>query len=252
MSIEKIDRLQQEQPQEIPDDPLPSQSTLRCDHCSLSVRSTYHEVGGQILCSPCKWEMEKTHRDGLNSRRMVFATSLGTLAAIVGAGIFFTILMFFKFNFAAIPLIIGLLVGIAVRIGSRRRGGPVYQALAMILTYIAVAATQLPAVHDTGGGPDQAGNTVNNSAYTQDISPSADTASAQSKGISDTKQLAFAFISPIASMLENVIGFIFLCAGMLAAWKLNQRARMTVSCKKVHKVLGLESDLVISERCRES
>ena len=47
-------------------------------------------------------------------------------------------------DFALLTLVIGLIVGGAVRIGAERRGGWFYQLLAIVLTYVSIAASMAP------------------------------------------------------------------------------------------------------------
>jgi hypothetical protein len=57
------------------------------------------------------------------------------------AGLYFGIAALTGYEFGLVAVVVGLLVGGAVRKGSNGRGGWRYQALAMFLTYTAVAAT---------------------------------------------------------------------------------------------------------------
>src|SRR2546422_5507986 len=64
-----------------------------------------------------------------------------TLFRSLGAGLYFGIEATTGYELGLVAVVVGLMVGGAVRKGSNGRGGWRYQALAMFLTYCAVVAT---------------------------------------------------------------------------------------------------------------
>jgi hypothetical protein len=66
---------------------------------------------------------------------------LGFGAAVLGAGIYFGIAALTGYEFGLVAIVVGVLVGSAVRKGSNGRGGWRYQLLAKFLTYTAVVVT---------------------------------------------------------------------------------------------------------------
>ena len=72
------------------------------------------------------------------------ALLLGSLAAAVGAGVYRMILFGSGWNFSIVAIVVGYVVGGAVRTGSGDRGGRFYQFLAMFLTYSALVGMFLP------------------------------------------------------------------------------------------------------------
>ena len=73
------------------------------------------------------------------------ALLLGSIAAAVGAVIYYAITQITGLNLALVAVVVGLMVGGAVKAGSGHRGGRFYQLLAVLLTYTAIAAMYLPA-----------------------------------------------------------------------------------------------------------
>src|SRR6266566_11816 len=61
--------------------------------------------------------------------------------AVVGAAVYFGIAALTGYEFGLVAIVVGLLVGGAVRKGSNGRGGRRYQLLAVFLTYTAVVVT---------------------------------------------------------------------------------------------------------------
>ena len=69
---------------------------------------------------------------------------LGSLAAIVGAILYYAVGRLTNINFSLVAIVVGFLVGKAVRKGTGNRGGLLYQFLALFLTYSSIAAMNLP------------------------------------------------------------------------------------------------------------
>ncbi|PYP80593.1 MAG: hypothetical protein DMD25_03205 [Gemmatimonadetes bacterium] len=78
---------------------------------------------------------------GSSGGRFAKALGLGLGAAVLGAGIYFGIAALTGYEFGLVAIVVGVLVGGAVRTGSNGRGGRRYQLLAMFLTYTAVVVT---------------------------------------------------------------------------------------------------------------
>src|SRR2546426_12468468 len=78
---------------------------------------------------------------GSSGRRFAKALALGLGAAVVGAAIYFGIAALTGYEFGLVAIVVGLLVGGAVRKGSNGRGGRRYQLLAAFLTYTPVVGT---------------------------------------------------------------------------------------------------------------
>lgn len=68
--------------------------------------------------------------------------------AILGALLWYGVARLTGYEFSLIAIVIGFLVGNAVRLGSRRRGGWLYQALAIFLTYTSIVSTYIPAIYE--------------------------------------------------------------------------------------------------------
>jgi hypothetical protein len=116
-------------------------SGLTCAVCSKAVSTSYYEVNGGLTCKPCRGQIMAAWNRGSPAGRFARALGLGFGAAMLGAGLYFGIAALTGYEFGLVAVVVGLLVGGAVRKGSNGRGGWRYQALAMFLTYTAVAVT---------------------------------------------------------------------------------------------------------------
>src|SRR5262249_59140123 len=66
------------------------------------------------------------------------------LAATVGAVIYYAFVRATGANWALIAIVVGFMVGGAVRKGTGNRGGRLYQLLAVFLTYSSIVAMNVP------------------------------------------------------------------------------------------------------------
>src|SRR5256886_13346479 len=118
-----------------------SASTLACALCRQPVATSYYEVNGNVSCQRCRNQVMARWNRGSSGRRFAKALGLGFAAAALGAGIYFGVAALTGYEFGLVAIVVGVLVGGAVRKGSNGRGGWRYQLLAMFLTYTAVVVT---------------------------------------------------------------------------------------------------------------
>jgi len=122
----------------------PSRAVTTCRGCSRSISGEYYQINGSIVCAPCRAALEKPQ--GTPLRRVLRATGLGILAAIGGSLLYFAVAAITGREFGLVAIVVGYMVGIAVRKGSRGRGGWGYQALAVGLTYLAIVTSYVPLI----------------------------------------------------------------------------------------------------------
>jgi hypothetical protein len=112
-----------------------------CRQCGGPIRDEYYDVGGDVACPSCV-----TNRGQVRGRWMrgLKALLFGSLAAAVGAGVYRMIAFGTGWNFSIVAILVGYMVGGAVRSGSGDQGGRIYQVLAVFLTYSAIVGMFLP------------------------------------------------------------------------------------------------------------
>ena len=117
-----------------------------CASCSASVRTWYYDIEGAPHCAGCKQKVERSSgavRDwGLTARAGVF----GLGAALGGAIIYFAVIAITNFEIGIVALLIGWMVGFAIRKGANGRGGRRLQVVGAGLTYFAVCLAYVPLV----------------------------------------------------------------------------------------------------------
>jgi len=116
-------------------------SGASCAACGQPIATSYYEVNGSVTCQRCRNQIMAAWNRGSSGGRFARALGLGFGAAVLGAGIYFGIAALTGYEFGLVAIVVGVLVGGAVRKGSNGRGGWRYQLLAMFLTYTAVVVT---------------------------------------------------------------------------------------------------------------
>lgn len=119
---------------------------VACVACKQDVTGTYYEVNGQVLCDRCRAAVEAHRGGGSGVARFARALVFGGVAAVAGFLIYFGVMKIADMEIGLISILVGFMVGAAVRNGSRHRGGWLYQLLAVFLTYSAIAASYSAAV----------------------------------------------------------------------------------------------------------
>jgi hypothetical protein len=126
----------------------PAPSGPSCGVCQRSIADVYYEMGGKVVCAACRQGIEAAFRGGSHLARVVKALFLGSVAAVLGAVIYYAILRATGYNLGLVAVVVGAMVGGAVRKGTGNRGGVFYQLLAVFLTYSAIAGMHIPFVYE--------------------------------------------------------------------------------------------------------
>jgi hypothetical protein len=183
-----------------------------CGTCGAAIRSTYYQVGPAITCEQCRWRVESAAAEGSSTGRFLKAGVLGTAAAAVGGGLYYGVRALTGYEFGLIAIVVGFLVGGAVRAGSAQRGGLPYQILAMFLTYASIISTYIPYMVE---------------GYQKQT---ADGASGPVvKLIILAVVVVIAFAAPFLAGFENIIGIVIIGIGLYEAWKINRKPDRTVT-----------------------
>jgi hypothetical protein len=117
-----------------------------CKACGQPMQGVYYEVNGLPFCEGCRQQLQQSLSGGSAIGRFARATLYGLLAGLAGAAIYYGVREATNSEFGLISIVVGLMVGKAVKKGSNGRGGWFYQGLAMFLTYTAIVSTYIPPV----------------------------------------------------------------------------------------------------------
>jgi len=222
-----------------------------CAVCKQVITTTYYEINGNVTCQRCRSRIIAERNRGSSGTRFAKALGLGVLAAAAGAGLYYAVAAATGNEYAIVAIVVGLLVGGAVRKGSHGRGGWRYQALAMGLTYSAIVVTYIPqivkammdrraaiiseGVHRAG---DAATITAPTTAPDQTGRPAiaGDSARVPAKqvgvggvllGVGALFVLAAAL--PILAGISNIIGLFIIGIALYEAWRLNKAVALRIT-----------------------
>jgi hypothetical protein len=147
---------------------------LVCTTCRAAVTTAYYQVNGQPVCRSCRATLHASAETPRGSGPFVLALLFGIGAGIAGAVIYYAVIAITHFEIGIVAILIGYMVGLAVRKGAGGGGGRRFQVLAALLTYASVAFAYTPlAVHQVmkSSRPAQQKQQNTESGETADISP---------------------------------------------------------------------------------
>ena len=234
-------------------------ASAACFACQAALNEDYFDINGSPACTSCKSSIVSSFNAGSGSGRMLRALLFGLVAAVLGASIYFAIVKLTGYEIGLVSILVGYMVGKAVFIGSRHRGGAAYQTLAIALTYLAIVATYVPFVWSGLEAAEDAAYIQQDrldsgspaDAATEAFSAEGDRASASEPGtltrdgstvattetqsnwadmaVAMTMLLGLILAMPFLAGLENVIGLLIIGFGLYQAWSLNRKAVFNIS-----------------------
>ena len=118
--------------------PSPATAAVVCASCGTPLTTEYYDVNGTPVCAACRAGLERhaadVRRPGVFARAVLF----GLGAAVAGAAIYYAVIAITDFEIGLVAILIGYMVGYAVRKATAGRGGRRFQVLGAGLTYLAV------------------------------------------------------------------------------------------------------------------
>jgi len=209
-----------------------------CRVCGQALQDVYYQVNGHPFCPICREELQKAISGGSGSSRFLRASLFGSLAAIVGAAIYYGVREATNINFGLISIVVGLMVGHAVKKGCDGRGGWFYQGLAMFLTYTAIMATYIPPAlkairdHKPAAAKAQPPAKPGDPADADDLDdnvPAGRRPSVVTLVVAVVVLIGLAYSLPIIVGIHSPISLIIVAVGLYEAWLINRRARIVVN-----------------------
>jgi hypothetical protein len=161
------------------------------------------------------------------------AVLYGAGAALAGCILYAAVAILLNLEIGIVAIVVGVMVGKAVRAGSRGLGGRPQQILAVLLTYFAITTSYIPVfIHQMSTNPQmlqqakqKAAKDGSNATVTQETKPQMGAAAAIA-----TLVLLFA-AAPFFGLTTGVGGFISLFIifiGLRQAWRLTGRSDILV------------------------
>jgi hypothetical protein len=172
-----------------------------CAVCNRPIADYYFEAGGKVLCPNCQQMIAASMTGGSGFLRFLKALALGAIGGLAGAALWYGVRRATGYEVGIIAIVVGFLVGGAVRKGSGNRGGVGYQILAVLLTYVAVSLNYLPDVYKVFSEKD-----------------GGDMPAAVVFVIAAVVSLGAPFLMGVS----NIIGLVIIGFALWEAWKINK------------------------------
>jgi hypothetical protein len=231
-------------------------SAMTCGVCAQPFAEAYYELGKKVVCTTCRDRIVTSLTGGSGLWRFLRAALFGSLAAVAGTALYFLVLAMTGYEVGLIAIVVGVMVGAAVRKGARYRGGLAYQMLAVYLTYTAIVASYVPiflgeskkraeekpaaVAAASAAQPPGAEKEVPDAA--KPAQPGAPLqpkdAPARKLGIGGTVLvlilglivlLAVAYAAPFLAGAQNIIGLVIIFFGLLQAWRMNKKIHLQIN-----------------------
>jgi hypothetical protein len=198
-------------------------------------------AGDRVLCERCQAEMLVNPDPGSGAKRFAKAAVFGLGAAVAGSALWYGFAALTGREAGIIAVVVGLMVGAAVRKGSGGRGGWRYQALAIALTYVSIVSAYIPeiftqvkqmAVEQESAQPSPL---PSGAAGAQPAAaPAPDPPPSLGRGllalaVVAAALLALAMAAPFLAGAENIIGLVIIGIALFEAWRLNVRVKTEVT-----------------------
>ena len=227
-------------------EPTPGQAeapAAGCATCKQPLTGVYYQVNGTPSCERCKTQLQYDQMSGSAAGNILRAGTFGLLAALAGGALWYAVRATTGYEVGLIAILVGVMVGAAVRAGCRRRGGIGYQLLAVALTYFGICVQYVPdivkAIRDQQ--PSNQANAANPASPTSAPAdatepaaalPDAPPAPGHSLGVqlfmAAGLLLAFAMAAPFLGGFENIIGILIIGFALWEAWKINRRVPLQI------------------------
>jgi hypothetical protein len=122
----------------------PNAVAVVCTACHASIATEYFTVNWITVCGRCRRAIESAAETPQGPTLLPIAGVFGLGAGIAGAAIYYAVIAIAHIEVGIVAILIGYMVGYAVRKGARGRGGLRFQILAVALTYASVALAYTP------------------------------------------------------------------------------------------------------------
>ncbi|HEU4880736.1 MAG TPA: hypothetical protein VFT45_00785 [Longimicrobium sp.] len=178
-----------------------------CTACRRPIEGEYHMANMHVVCTPCRGALE-AEPQGSRTGRFGRALLFGAGAAVAGSLLYIGVFVVTKSEFGLIAVLVGWMVGRAVSKGSERRGGWLYQTMAIGLTYLAICTSYLPQIVAAAREPDGV------------VLPGA---------LLYIGAFLFSLVVPILSIGAAPIGAVIHAVALFQAWRENKRPEITIT-----------------------
>lgn len=219
-------------------EPLPEQeadaNAPRCVVCKNRIGGTYFHAQGQVVCPSCAERIQAGQQRPATTL-LGRAALYGAGAALAGCILYAAVAILLHLQIGIIAIVVGILVGKAIRIGSKGLGGRPQQILAVLLTYFAITTSYIPVyIYEVAKNPKLLEKSKQSAAKDAPPAPAVQEARKPPRvgvlGGLVILVLLFA-AAPFFALTRGIGGFISLFIifiGLQQAWRLTGRSEILV------------------------
>jgi hypothetical protein len=189
-------------------EPSAASTSRSCTACRRPIEGEYHMANMHVVCTPCRGALE-AEPQGSRTGRFGRALLFGAGAAVAGSLLYFVVSAVTGYVIGLISILVGWMVGRGVSAGSDRRGGWVYQTMAIGLTYLAICTSYIPEIVATWR---QSGEAVELTGAVMYVAA-----------------FVLSLALPVMSIFVAPIGALILAFGLFQAWRENKRPEITIT-----------------------
>jgi hypothetical protein len=225
--------------------PAASENKL-CVPCQTAIIDQYFHAQGQVVCPACAGRIE-AGQQAPPPVSLLKAALYGAGAAFAGATLYALVAIITGLQIGLLAILVGLMVGKAIRHGSGGLGGRPQQILAVALTYFAITTSYIPVfIYDLAKNPHR---TAQNGAKAVPPTGQSKTGAApavpKSSGtptpaprpkmsflVALTYILLLALVAPFLSLTSGFSGLltiVIIFFGLQRAWHLTGRTEIHVA-----------------------
>ncbi len=191
-----------------------------CVVCKQPVGDTYYHAQGQVVCPLCAQRIQ-TGQQAAPALSLMRAALYGGGAALGGCLLYALVAIVLHAEIGLIAILVGWMVGKAIRHASYGRGGRPQQILAVTLTYFAITTSYIPVIfYQAARHPHRVEQQVQTTDAPADAHPRINFGSLA------LYLLMLAAVAPFMSLTSGFSGLISLFIifiGLQRAWKLTER-----------------------------
>ena len=247
----QFDKVEIERP-DVPDTQAPP--TVACSSCNRTIRNHYFAVGGSSICDLCKRSLVNASIEAQGWPALIKALLFGLGASVAGAIVYYAVIAITDYEIGLVAILIGYMVGFAVRKATQGFGGRRYQVMAVALTYFAVGLAYVPLVLSQASQETAPTSTVSAAPATPEAPETTEAAATpEPSAVSLTedaseppqligaggalKALVFLFlfsfalpaIAVVSSFPSGILSAIIIGVGLRQAWQMTAAAAIDVT-----------------------
>jgi hypothetical protein len=209
--------------------PAAEDASPRCVACKRPSGSTYFHAQGMVVCPDCA-ERIKTGQQAPPATSLARAALYGGAAALAGCAIYALVAIMLNAEIGLIAILVGYMVGRAIRHASHGRGGRPQQILAVLLTYFAITTSYIPVyIYHAVKSPRPAATAQSGQASP---APQAAEEARPSFGSAVVFLLLIAAAAPFLTLgssgISGLIGLFIIFIGLQRAWRLTGRSEILI------------------------